>query len=130
MNDSIDALLNRRWMQFASDVRSLLERTGITLGEATPPRESGVYVLFDEYAMLTYVGIATNLCDRFHKHISGDESHAIQRALVDRFPDRTERRTFMKENIRAKWLVYNDAARLADLERLLIWLYQPAWNRR
>jgi hypothetical protein len=79
---------------------------------------------------MTYVGIAANLCDRFRKHVSGDESHAIQRALAERFVDRTARRSFIKENVRAKWIVQKDPARLADLERLLIWLYQPTWNRR
>jgi excinuclease UvrABC nuclease subunit len=130
MTDSIDSLLTRRWDHFADDVRSLLRGDALTLGEADPPSQSGIYALLDEYMTITYVGIAVNLCDRFHKHISGDESHAIQRALTDRFPDRVERRQFIKENVRVKWLLVSESTRLADLERLLIWLYQPPWNRR
>lgn len=128
--DSVDELLTRRWTQFADEVRSLLASPATKLGEALPPMEQGVYVLFDEYGTLTYAGIATNLFDRFRKHVSGDESHAIQRALAERFPDRTERRKFMKENVSAKWQIIRDPLRLADLERLLIWLNQPIWNRR
>jgi excinuclease UvrABC nuclease subunit len=130
MNDSIESLFERRWQQFAADIRSLLGSPPCNLGNARPPEEPGVYVLFDEYTTMTYAGIAIDLCDRFHKHVSGDESHAIQRALAERFPDRTARRKFIKENVQAKWLVTKDATRLADLERLLIWLYQPVWNRR
>ncbi len=130
MNDSIDTLLQRRWEQFAGEIRSLLQTPAITLGETRPPKEAGVYILFDEYTTIAYVGIAKDLYDRFCKHISGDESHAIQRALADRLPNRLERRKFIKEHVRAKWLVHSDATRLADLERLLIWLYQPPWNKR
>jgi excinuclease UvrABC nuclease subunit len=128
MNDSIESLLQRRWKQFAVDVRALLGSSTYNLGNACPPEESGIYVLFDEYTTLTYAGSAANLCDRFHKHVSGDESHAVQRALADRFPDRSERRTFIKENVQAKWLVISDPIKIADLERLLIWLYQPGYG--
>jgi excinuclease UvrABC nuclease subunit len=130
MSESIESLLTRRWDQFADDLRQLLSGRACTLGEALAPRESGIYVLFDEHTTLTYAGMARDLCDRFHKHISGDESHAIQRALAERFTDRTERRKFIKENVQASWRVVSGAVRLADLERLVIWLYQPSWNRR
>jgi excinuclease UvrABC nuclease subunit len=96
MNDSLETLLARRWEQFADDIRVLMSQSSWQLREAAPPRESGVYVLFDEYSTLTYAGLAKNLADRFCKHISGDESHTIQRALADRFPDRIERRKFIK----------------------------------
>jgi excinuclease UvrABC nuclease subunit len=130
MTDSMDSLISRRWEQFGGDVRSLLSRPGCKLCEIDSPCEPGIYILFDEFSTLTYAGMAANLCDRFHKHVSGDESHAIQRALAERFPDRAERRRFIKENVQAKWLVMHNRNRLADLERLLIWLYQPIWNRR
>jgi excinuclease UvrABC nuclease subunit len=130
MTDSIESLLQRRWDQFSGDVRLLLRSPSVAFGHESPPRASGVYVLFDEYSTIAYVGIAADLNDRFCKHVSGDESHAIQRALAQRFPDRVERRRFIKENVQAKWLVSDDLVRLADLERLLIWLYQPPWNRR
>ena len=130
MHDSLDDLLLRRWQQFSIEVKSLMQGSSDTLGEATPPEESGVYVLFDEYTTISYVGVAVNLRDRLHKHISGDESHAIQRAYEDRFPDRTERRDFIKCNVRAKWLLVRDRHKAADFERLLIWLFQPLWNRQ
>ncbi len=130
MNDSIDSLLKRRWEQFAGNIRSLLANPTCELGKAQPPRELGVYVLFDEYTTLAYAGISANLSDRFLKHVSGDESHAIQHALSVRFPDRVERRRFIKDRVQVKWLVVHDPNKLADIERLLIWLYEPIWNRR
>jgi excinuclease UvrABC nuclease subunit len=129
MDDLREKLL-QRWEQFSREVMSLFRSEGYALGQANPPDEPGVYVLLDETTVV-YVGIATNLNDRLrNKHISGDESHAIQRAYADRFPDRIERRGFIKQHVRAKWLVLNDPGRAADLERLLIWLYEPSWNRR
>jgi excinuclease UvrABC nuclease subunit len=130
MSDSIDDLLARRWQQFSSDIRSLLVSPAREFGSAMPPRSPGVYILQDEFQTYTYVGIATDLQDRFRKHLSGDESHAIQRAYAVRFPDRSDRRDFIRANIWAKWLVIEDPIRLGDMERILIWLLQPVWNRR
>ncbi len=130
MQDSLDNTLMRRWEQFSSDVKSLMRGNARALGAADTPEVPGAYVLFDEYMTILYVGIAGNLRDRLlSKHVSGDESHALQRAYANRFRDRAERRQFIRQNVRAKWLVVRDPARLADLERLLIWLLQPALNR-
>ena len=128
MDDSINDLLMQRWRQFSSEVELLMRCAPLTLGNAHPPEERGVYVFYDENETISYVGIAANLHDRFHKHVSGDESHAIQRAYKDRFPDRTLRRRFIKDNVRAKWLILNTPYMCADLERLIIWLLQCPWN--
>lgn len=130
-NDDLREKLLQRWERFSLEVVSLMRSDPYTLGEADPPHEPGVYVLLDEEKSVVYVGIAANLNDRLrNKHISGDESHAIQRAFANQFPDRIERRRFIKENVRAKWLIVTDPNRAADLERLLIWLFAPTWNRR
>ncbi len=63
------------------------------------------------------------------KHLSGDDNHAIQRAFKEQFPDRFLRREHMKVHVCARWLVVPDPARTSALERLLIWLYKPEWNR-
>ena len=130
MDDSIDDLLMRRWRLFSSEVETLMRSTPHFLGEADPPEERGVYMFFDENATISYVGIAANLRDRLHKHVSGDESHAVQRAYKDRFPDRTLRRKFIEDKVRARWLSVSDPEKSADLERLIIWLFQPPWNQR
>ena len=106
--DDLSKLMLERWQQFLPLVNELMRSTSFTLGEATPPNESGVYMLYDEEEMVRYVGKATGssgLQDRLlRKHVSGDESHAIQRAYVKRFPDRSKRRIFIKEKVRAKWI--------------------------
>jgi excinuclease UvrABC nuclease subunit len=131
MESSNDALAMQRWKEFSTEVESLLQSPSQVLGEANPPNTSGVYVLYDENMTLSYVGIATDLRNRLlNKHLSGDESHAIQRAYKLEYPDRAARREFIKHNVRAKWMQVDDPARAADLERLLIWLFQPPWNLR
>lgn len=131
MSNAHDELAMRRWGEFSQEVDSLLERPPHTLGEANLPSSPGVYVLYDENMTLSYVGIATDLRDRLlSKHISGDESHAVQRAYRSKFPNREKRREFIKQQVQVKWTTIDEPARAADLERLLIWLFQPAWNLR
>lgn len=128
--ESIDDLLERRWREFADDVKRLTAGHAAPLGQANLPEQPGIYLLLDEREVIAYVGIAANLRDRLNRHVSGDESHAGQRAFQDQLPDRSRRRIYIKEHVQAKWLQVEDWQRLADLERLLIWLLQPAWNRR
>jgi excinuclease UvrABC nuclease subunit len=130
MGDSIEDRLMGRWQLFSARIESLLQSDSIPIGEANPPEEPGIYVLLDESMRVLYVGLATNLRDRLHKHVSGDESHAIQRAFKEHFPDRSERRRFIKRNVSVKWELVDDPVQLADTERLLIWLLQPVWNRQ
>lgn len=61
---------------------------------------------------IQYVGEAKGsggLRDRLlQKHISGDESHAKQRAMQNRFPDRMRRREYIRNNVAAKWVLIDD----------------------
>jgi excinuclease UvrABC nuclease subunit len=129
--DEIQLRMLRRWDQFFSDVKALLQSPSHRIIEADLPSEPGVYIIVDEQLEHCYVGKATrSLQDRVViKHVSGDESHALQRAYMNRYPDRLERRKYIKENLKVKWLQISDPQRLADLERLLIWLLQPLHNR-
>lgn len=81
-----------------------------------------------------YVGEAKGgkgLRDRLlSKHMSGDDNHAIQRAYKLDFPDRSLRREHIKKTVFARWLPIADPARVSVVERLLIWLYNPPWNRK
>ena len=128
-----DSLLNR-WGEFAADVERLVGSAPVPLGQAKPPNRSGVYLLRDDQNAVAYVGKAIGkegLRDRLlRKHISGDDSHAIQRAYLSTIPERNERRLFIKKYVCATWLEVSDFRRAADLERLMIWLLQPPWNRQ
>jgi excinuclease UvrABC nuclease subunit len=129
--DEIQSRMLRRWDQFFSDVTALLQSPSYRIVEADLPSAPGVYIIVDEQLQDCYVGKATrSLQDRvINKHVSGDESHALQRAYMNRYPDRLERRNYIKENLKVKWLHISDTQKLADLERLLIWLLQPMHNR-
>ena len=115
------------------DVSKLLTVKPELLAQARPPNVCGVYMLLvdDE---IKYVGEAKGsegLRDRIlRKHISGDDNHAIQRAYKAEFPDRTLRREHIKKTVSARWLPIPDRARVSAVERLLIWLYNPPWNKK
>ncbi|UPK18885.1 hypothetical protein [Bradyrhizobium sp. 131] len=87
-----------------------------------------------ERGEVVYVGEARGakgLRDRLlNKHISGDDGHAIQRAFLAQFPDRLQRREHIKQHVFVRWLPIDDPARVSTVERLLIWLYSPPWNRK
>lgn len=115
------------------DVAALLASPSVSLGMANPPNVPGVYMLLvdDE---IVYVGEAKGskgLGDRLlSKHMSGDDNHAIQRAFKPDFPDRGLRRDHIKRTVSARWLSIADTARVSTVERFLIWLYEPAWNKK
>lgn len=117
----------------SSDIEALLDTIPVPLGTADPPNSSGVYMFLVDDAIV-YVGEAKGsqgLRDRLlRKHISGDEKHACQRAFKEQIPDRMLRRTYIKENVFARWLPIPDSDRISAVERLLIWLYKPAWNQK
>jgi hypothetical protein len=123
-----DALIHLR-----SDVESLLAATPVPLGQAEPPNTSGVY-MFLVKGEIVYVGEAKGsqgLWDRLRrKHISGDDSHAGQRAFREEYPDRALRREHIKSNVFARWIAIPDSDRVSAVERLLIWLHRPAWNQK
>jgi hypothetical protein len=84
-SDDLGQKLLQRWRQFSSDVEALMRSPPDPLAEANLPEEPGVYIIIDERMEACYVGTATrSLRDRvLSKHVSGDESHAIQRAYQD-----------------------------------------------
>lgn len=102
--------------------------------EANPPREPGAYVIYDHENNLSYVGEAKGsggLRDRLlSKHLSGDDNHAIQRAYKDSYPDRASRREYIKQNVSVRWVATPDANTAVAVERLLILMFNPPWNRK
>ena len=126
---SLDEAVNN----LSSDVNTLLVVTPVQLGVADPPDAFGVY-MFLVNNEIVYVGEAKGsqgLRDRLlRKHISGDDNHACQRAFKEQLPDRLARREHIRTNVFARWLAISDPERVSAVERLLIWLYKPAWNRR
>ncbi|MBI1691049.1 hypothetical protein D9Y22_20405 [Methylorubrum sp. DB1722] len=115
------------------DVSALLAVPPVLLGAAKPPNTNGVYMLLVGETV-KYVGEAKGskgLKDRLlSKHISGDDSHAIQRAFSTEFPDRTLRRDHIKQTVSARWIAIEDDSRISAVEQVLIWLYDPEWNER
>jgi excinuclease UvrABC nuclease subunit len=132
--DPLEARMLERWRAFSSDVQQLLNSERVPICDANPPDLHGIYIFYDEAEECCYVGQAQGskgLSDRIlSKHVCGADSHALQRAYKTRYPDRRERRTFIKEKVRVQWLAIEGADRIDDLERLLIWLLQPALNLR
>ena len=129
-----DSWRNRRddgWELFSQDLESLVTSSEILLSDASPPDSYGVYAFVFEN-VIHYVGEAKGsggLYDRIiKKHISGDDSHALQRQFKSRYPDRSERRKFILSNISVKWVVIDDPDRVSVVERLAIWLFEPQWN--
>ena len=120
-------------LAIAEDVRSVLKTPAVALGTANPPSASGVYVL-SAGTEVKYVGEAKGrggLRDRLlNKHLSGDDNHAIQRAYLSDFPDRSLRRVHIRTNVFARWREISDCDRVTAVERVLICLYRPAWNKK
>ncbi len=116
-----------------ADVEAVIAAPSVPLGEALPPNTSGVYLL-EVSNKVVYVGEAIGskgLRDRLlSKHLSGDDSHAVQRAYKGRYPDRAIRRAQIKLEVYARWLAMEENARVSALERILIWLLKPDWNMK
>jgi hypothetical protein len=115
----------------SSDITALLSQRPVPLGNAAPPATTGVYVL-SVGTEIMYVGEAKGrkgLKDRLTaKHISGDDSHAIQRAFKIEYPDRLIRRDQIKKTVFAQWLEITPDHRVSAVERVLIWMFNPPWN--
>ncbi|MFC7706102.1 hypothetical protein ACFQXB_18125 [Plastorhodobacter daqingensis] len=115
----------------ANDVAALLSQPCVPMGAAKPPSSTGVYILTIGDDVM-YVGEAKGkkgLKDRLTaKHISGDDSHAIQRAFKMEFPDRSVRREHIKKTVFARWLEISPDHRVSAVERTLIWMFDPPWN--
>jgi hypothetical protein len=119
--------------EFTSDIENLLSMPPVRLADADIPNTSGVYVLLVD-GESKYVGEAKGsqgLRDRIlNKHLSGDDSHAIQRAFKQVYPDRILRRQHVRNHVFVRWVVISDPARVSIVERIVIWLLCPSWNRR
>ncbi len=116
-----------------NDVAALVASPPVLLGVADPPNVHGVYMLSvdDEIVYVGEAKGAKGLRDRLlSKHISGDDSHSIQRAFKLEFPDRGLRRDHIKRTVSVRWLPIANTARVSTVERFLIWLYEPAWNKK
>jgi excinuclease UvrABC nuclease subunit len=131
ITDELQEKLLLRWRTFAVDVERLMRQPAVRIAQARIPETPGVYIILNPQQRECYVGKATrNLRDRvLRKHVSGDESHAIQRSYESKYPDRTERRKFIREKMYVKWLPVSNLSRIADLERLLIWRLRTKYNR-
>jgi hypothetical protein len=110
----------------------LLRAPRVSVGAAAPPTKNGVYAfsLDDE---IIYVGEAAGsggLKDRIlRKHVSGDEGHALQNELTLRFPDRIDRRNFIKNAIDVQWIEIADSLMVSLVEKLAIAVIQPRLNK-
>ena len=104
----------------------------IIVGRAMPPSTSGVYAfsLEDE---IVYVGESAGsrgLRDRIKsKHLSGDDSHALQAAFLFEFPDRKARRAHLKEKIGVRWVEIPDSLLVSVVEKLAIFVLKPRFNQ-
>ena len=102
-NEKLSELLPK----IESDIERLFNMEPVLFGVAQPPRKPGAYIVYDHTGALVYIGEAKGsggLRDRLlSKHLSGDDNHALQRAYKSDFPDRLERRTYIKENVSIRW---------------------------
>lgn len=109
----------------------LLEAPRVSVGEAQPPEKNGVYA-FSIDDEIIYVGEASGssgLRDRIcRKHVSGDESHALQKEFRRRFPDRLQRRAFIKQTILVQWVEIPDSLMVTLVEKLAIVCLNPRLN--
>jgi|AACY02.9.fsa_nt_gi Nuclease subunit of the excinuclease complex len=112
-------------------VSALFSRQKVLIGKATLSTKSGVYAFYYEDTLM-YIGEAKGnggLKDRvLSKHVSGDGRHTLQKAFLKRFPDRTQRREFIKQNIYVQWIEIECKESVPLVERLLIWSLRPKWN--
>ena len=118
---------------FEEAIRQLFEANSYLLGDADPPKNIGVYALFHA-GELKYIGEAKGskgLRDRLlSKHLSGDDNHTMQRVFLKEYPDRTDRRNYIKKTVSAKWLEMKCPDTVSAVERLLIWALKPEWNNK
>ena len=126
--------LNKVLPELENYISQIMSSPKELLGDTNPPKEPGTYIIYDHNDELSYIGEAKGsggLKDRLlSKHLSGDDKHAIQRAYKTSHPDRVLRRTYIKENVSVRWVATPDANTALAVERLLILMFNPAWNRK
>jgi hypothetical protein len=110
----------------------LLSAPRVLIGAASPPAKNGVYA-FSIGDEIVYVGEAkgsSGLNDRIlKKHVSGDEGHALQAAFCEQFPNRLERRTYIKSSIYVQWVEIPDSLEVLFVETLAIAVLGPRLNQ-
>jgi excinuclease UvrABC nuclease subunit len=113
---------------------ALFSMDAVPFGKANPPKTPGAYVIYDHNGDLGYVGEAKGsggLRDRLlNKHLSGDDNLAIQRAYKADYPDRGERHDFIRKNVSVRWVETDNVNYASVIERLLIEILDPPWNRK
>lgn len=113
------------------DIRSLASAQPVLLGDADPPPLPGVY-LFSLDGEVLYAGEAKSaggLHDRIiRKHVSGSDSHPLQRAFKNDDPDRAKRRHFLRSSVYVQWVIIEDTDRVPCVERLVIQMLKPPLN--
>lgn len=111
---------------------ALLAAPKTLVGGANPPAKNGVYA-FSFDGEIIYVGEAagsSGLNDRIlRKHVSGDEGHALQAAFREQFPDRLERRAYIKASIHVQWIEIPDSLEVSVVEKLAIAVLEPRLNQ-
>lgn len=115
------------------EFEALLSAPEVVWRDARPPSTSGIYA-FVEDEKIVYVGEAKGsggLWDRImRKHMSGDDKHAMQRAFQKRYPDRRERRSYMSQFLKVKWVEIPNSRRVSAVEIVAIMVLDPLYNRR
>jgi excinuclease UvrABC nuclease subunit len=116
---------------FSREIESLVDAPSVFLRMADLPETPGVHLVLRK-GEVVYVGKAAGsagLRDRLRKHISGDKSHALQRALLAKIPDRVLRRDHIRSTFSIKWVAVEDKEHVSIIEQIAIWLYRPEFNR-
>ena len=128
LNSDADLVLSRA----RALLGSLLIAPRAIVGSALPPKTNGVYNFSVEDEII-YVGEAagsSGLRDRIlSKHVSGDEGHALQSECKVKFPDRLDRRSFIKSSVSVQWVKNPDSLMVSLVEKLAIAAIKPCLNK-
>ena len=112
--------------------RDLLQMSPVLIGDAMPPTKYGVYA-FSQKGEIIYVGEASGsggLKARIvNKHVSGDEGHALQKEFQSLYPNRLERRNYIKQYIHVQWVEIPDSLLVSFVEKLAIAVIRPRLNK-
>jgi hypothetical protein len=110
----------------------LLSAPSVNIGISFPPKTNGVYA-FSIGNEIIYVGEAagsSGLKNRIlSKHVSGDEGHALQREFMIQFPDRLDRRMFIKNYVLVQWVEIPNSLMVSVVEKLAIAIIKPRLNQ-
>lgn len=101
------------------------------LGVTKPPYSPGVYALFFKGERV-YVGVARGkkgLRNRKRNYVGGDDGHTTHREFLATIPDKVARTAHICANVNMAWHVTETATIAEGLEKKLILLLRPKWNR-